>query len=379
MLKRTLTQIKRSWLARRKRRTAGFTLLELLVSLIIGSLIVIAMLTLVLDITNADRKDAARTEVQRDMQLAMNYITQDLREAVYVYDGRCMTEQGNVTTNYAGSCPGLVKYLPTGWNADPTKVNTASQFTPLLAFWKPEELPTVLQKACQDAATDTSGTETSTKLNALIAKGVPCISGRSYSLIVYGLDTRNPSGIWKGRARLSRYRLSQYSESTDPTNPTNNSGWVNPKETQTSGFQQWPFISSDTGTIDNGQTVLPTNDSEVLIDFVDNGLPTSRTPAPSPPACSDPSVPTFSFPNVTSQFPASTAIPGLYGCVRGATLGAGANEQVVNQEVQLTLIGNIDGRGGFPINNSVTNYDTSGRVFPLQTRVLTRGILNKGA
>jgi hypothetical protein len=172
--------------------------------------------------------------------------------------------------------------------------------------------------------------------------------------------------------------LSQYSESTSATNPTNNVGWVNPKETQTSGFQQWPYISSDTGSIDNGQAARPTNDPEVLIDFVDNGLPTSRTPAPSPPACPDPSVPTFSFANVASQFPAGTAIPGLYGCVRGATLGAATNEQVVNQEVQLTLVGSVDGRGSFPIVNTGT-YDVSGRVFPLQTRVLTRGILNKGA
>jgi len=392
MLQRTFYQIKRSWLSRRKQRNRGFTLLELLISMFIGTLIVVTMLSLVLEISESDRKDAARTEVQRDMQLAMNYIAQDLREAVFVYDGRCLgsTPLGNATTDYATFCPGLLNHLPSGWNGNMSEINkSGGAFTPLLAFWKPEELPQAVLDACATAAKNTGGTSPTDAIIDLVNnKGIPCISGRSYTLIVYGLDTRNPSNLWKGRARLSRYRLSQFSESFDPASPTTNTGWVNPKETVTSGFLQWPYIVDvNTGSPANAQgSNRPTGSPEALVDFVDNGLPTSRTPKAEPPACANPAsglqtVPTFPFSDVNNQFPASAAIPGLFACVRGnlyTSTALPATEQTVNQEVQVTLIGSVDGRGGFPIKNT-GNYSTSGRVFPLQTRVLTRGILEKGS
>ncbi len=386
---RDRTQQHRTQQHRTRQQGAGFTLLELLISLFIGSIIVVAMLSLVFEITSNDRKDAARTEVQRDMQLAMNYIAQDLREAVFVYDGRCLgpTAVGSAT-DPANFCPGLMNHLPDGWNAD---LNVATdravgRFTPLLALWKPEDLPQSVLDRCEAAARDTSGVDSSaTLINLINEKGVPCISRRSYTLIVYGLDTRNPSNIWKGRARLSRYRLSQFSESTDldSANPAN-PGWVNPKETTTSRFLQWPYIADeDTGAIANAQTTRPGGTPEVLVDFVDNGRPTPRLPAPTAPGCAAPSVPTFPYTDVSAPFPAGAAIPGFFACVRGGTVGAIGDEQTVNQEVQLTLIGNVDGRGGFPLNRPdaqiPTPYNIQGRVFPLQTRVMTRGILDKGS
>jgi prepilin-type N-terminal cleavage/methylation domain-containing protein len=115
-----------------KNQKSGFTLIELLVAIIIASLIISSLLYLVIDILQIDNREAARNETQREMQMAMDFISNELREAMYVYDGTCLqTGQGVLKDrNY---CPGLAgnttKYIPTFANQ-----------TPILAFWKPEEI-----------------------------------------------------------------------------------------------------------------------------------------------------------------------------------------------------------------------------------------------
>ena len=109
------------------RRSKGFTLIELLVAMIIGSLIVVALLTLVVQLTETNQKDAARTQVQQDMQAAMDYVAQDLRSAVFVYNGECL--EGKNDPVFAKSCPGIINHIPATINAKPNKVA-------VLAFWR---------------------------------------------------------------------------------------------------------------------------------------------------------------------------------------------------------------------------------------------------
>ena len=69
-----------------KGKTGGYTVLELLVTVVISTIIVIALVDLVVDLLQSDRREYARAETQREMQMALDYMVNDLREAAYVYD-----------------------------------------------------------------------------------------------------------------------------------------------------------------------------------------------------------------------------------------------------------------------------------------------------
>jgi prepilin-type N-terminal cleavage/methylation domain-containing protein len=355
---RLLQRLRKRWLASRKHQIAGFTLIEILVSLLIGAIITAALLSLVVDLTDTNLKDTSRSETQRDMQAALNYIAQDLREAVYVYDGACLlTGNGTPTSNnYATTCPGLANYVA-------PNVTQAPNY-PVLAFWRPDPLPPTVQQQCQQAANSPlDPVQGNIALQNLVgppngADGVPCPSGKSYTLVVYGISQGANNG-WQGRARITRYKLSQFRQ-----DGTTNQGWTNPQYDDNSGFQQWPFRSD--GTQAPGYAQATNNgDIDVLVDFVDdtqvNSLPTNQQPNCVAPSIMTPTNPTFA---------------SFFACVRGNTLDAVTNsvtpEIGINQEVLLVLEGNVSGRAGFP-----NNYNNTARLSPLQTRVLVRGILNK--
>lgn len=367
---RLIRSLKRLWLTRNKRSVAGFTLIELLVSIIIGAIITIGLLTLVVELTDANQKDAARSETQRDMQAALDYITQDLREAVFVYDGVCLqTGRGSVSTptQFGSSCPRLLAHLPPSLTADGT--------TPVLAFWRADALPNGLLQACQTNATSLSLPLAS---QPVAIQGVPCVSGRTYSLVVYAVKPREPAErLWRGRARLIRYQLSKY-PSGATSGATVNPGYVDPLPNPNSRFQQWPYQVGG-NAVYNVQTQgnpgvtpqisaagVPDNTSAnfpVLVDFVDDSRGLAVTDPQRNPAC----------PANSDLTPPTATIRSFYACVRGNILGGPTNEQVINQEVTMVLSGNVAGRSGFPL----ATQDNQARLFPLQTRVLIRGILNK--
>lgn len=271
-----IARLKRLWGAYRKRQQAGFTLIELLVAMFIGSIIVVSLLALVVQLVDVNQRDSARSETQRDMQAAMNYISQELREAVFVYDGRCLQGTAAITSsNYTTECPGIVNYIPPGLST-PSPAYTP---VPILAFWRADPLPQGLLTAC---ATNSNNLDDATLPAAV--QGVPCLSGRSYTLVVYVLfDDTSTTDTWQGRARIVRYQLAQFSSNATSGTQTN-TGYVDPLSSPNSDFQQWPFQvttdSSGNTLVANGQIsaggrpgdgTLTTN-SAVLVDYVDDGL-----------------------------------------------------------------------------------------------------------
>ena len=332
----------------RMRSTAGFTLIELLVAMLIGSIITSVLLYGVVELLKTNQRESSRAETQREMQLALDYISGELRQAVFVYDGGCLNGTGAFTAN---ACPGITSFLPAAISSAPTTV-------PVLAFWRVDELPQVLINLCAANAANlnlSTNPDPPTGIN-----GVPCLSRRSYSLVVYYLDTTNTGNIWLGKARLKRYALTQFNATTGALNP----GWVDPTATN-NNFLGWPFdgkgVNLQTATI-TGANVTP----PALVDFVDSPITTGSTAY----ACPGDSAAAGSLPPFVRS-PTATTITGFYACVRGGgfTSGIANNVGGRNQEVALFLRGNAAGRSGVPSNSNV--------VFDLQTRTLSRGSFDK--
>ena len=350
----------------RKGRSSGFTLLELLVSIIIGALITILLLGFVVELTKTNQEDAARSQVQQDMQAAMDYIAEDLREAVFVYNGQCLAGNGKPdATSVATFCPGVTDYIPAAMTQNGTM--------PVLAFWRTQPLPDAVQTAC--------GTNAANLPNDVRSA---CISGSTYALVVYAVAPRpdnNPaSTIWDGNARILRYELNQFpNAATGFADVT--VGYFPPLSRPSDSFQQWPYSQNPTtGQFGNQQAARPTNPAFTLVDFADpvGGLNAAGT-APLTPSCAefapanDPAAAANALsPRTAANDPITgRAMRGFYACVRGGGMGNAAGAGV-NQDVLLTLFGNVSGKPGFPRANNNKN-----RLSPLQTRVLVRGVLRK--
>ena len=330
------------WVYSKNSETAGFTLIELLVAIVIASLIIVVLLSLVVEILQIDHRQAARDETQQEMQRALNFISEELREAVYVYDGNCLqsTAQGNPQD--ANYCPGLVNYLPAFTNQ-----------TPVIAFWKPEIIPDNQMPNCSTFATTAQQQE----CNDLI------IRRRTYELVVYLQSTDNSGNVWSGKSRITRYALHKYQ---NISTLTQSQGYVDPSKEIGTTFQTWPLqTNATTNTATNLQTSSPlaTNTPDVLVDFVD---------APNATGVSVP-LPCNSTKNyIPSPATATTTSSNsFFACVRSAvpvTAVLATTPTGLNQDVILYLRGNANGKPG-------VSTDSFRPV--MQTQVLIRGVINK--
>lgn len=303
--------------------TAGFTISELLVVAIISSIIVSGLMYLVVELLTADQREASRSETQREMQQALDYISAELREATFVYRGRCLGT--GIAANPAAvppepGCPGLQNAL--------NGVLPANS-TPVIGFWKQDPLPNALRERC--------------RTTQVVAGNypVPCVTGSSYSLIVYALTTSNP-GIWRGRARIVRYVLPEFTGSG--ANWSKTGGYTAPAS---GAFASW---QPATGEALGGNWA-------VLVDFVDDGQAANALGVPAPNSL----CPTGY--NISPETAATTYRGGLYACV--------TNETLTSQfrDVSLFIRGNAFGRPGI---NSDREFTTT-----LQTRVLGRAVLER--
>jgi len=148
----------------------GMTLVELLVGAIMAFLIITPMLGFVVDMLNTDRREQVKSNTEQDIQAAVDFIAQDLSQAIYIYDNSTTV---GVPALVAGS------FIPS-----PTTTNGA----PILVFWKRQQLknslPIVagaLPKSCAD----------NTPLNGAGA----CNDTYVLSLVAY-YQVRGGPGIW---------------------------------------------------------------------------------------------------------------------------------------------------------------------------------------
>lgn len=313
-----------------KHKFAGFTLIELLISMVIGSIAISLTLALVIQLLQTDQQESVRNETQSEMQMALDYISQDLREATYVYDGSCIRGRADdaTTTDINEYCPGLVNHITIPPNS-----------VPILAFWKLDPLP----KECQNAANQTT-----------------CqpflLVGRTPTLVVYFLRTNQSSDApeWLGQARITRYELDQF---TGTNTLTLTQGYVSPIDTRTS-YRTWPQQNNNgtwTSLQTDGLPQLSPSNPMTLVDFVDAGVSGSNP---------DPCNAQYTASPHTSANAQIADVKSFYACVRNST----DQQSGLNQDVFVFLRGNYYGKRG----NQSSNF------FPtLQTQVIIRGVVGK--
>ncbi|MBD3559999.1 prepilin-type N-terminal cleavage/methylation domain-containing protein, partial [Planktothrix sp. FACHB-1355] len=324
LLKRTLFKAK-------KGKKAGFTILELLVAIVISTFVILALIDMITDLLQSERREYGRSETQREMQMAMDFIVNDLREAAYVYTN----EQINNARTIGGvGITSLRANLP---------FNT--KYEPILVFWKPEQIN---DTSLNSLNCDNFGSANADPVNP---KRQECdqlkIRRRAYSLVVY-LQVRNSddnpdnSNRWKGISRIMRYQLYKYPQNKPDSNLTKSDGYTDPTENSVS-FASWPFDSSGV-KISSGN--INTSSTAVLVDFLDYPDRTSPgadprdnlTVAPSQCPTETNSDGTPIYKAIPPQNnPNGFTNPSFMACVRSASNLSG---DVSNQDIVLFLRGN---------------------------------------
>lgn len=327
-----------------QRKVSGFTLIELIASMAIATIVVSGLMSFVVQLLSTNQQEAGQTQTQNDMQLALDYITADLREAVYVYSGECLAATGvsKTTPTSPDYCPGVVNHIKT---PPPNSM-------PILAFWKLDILPKVLITSCGTTTPPTN---------------VPCTSGRTYTLVVYFLRKNLPSEtIWPGKARLLRYELPNYE-----SNGTVIANYVSPEQSGV-GFRKWPW-QFKSGAVTNLQTDIPrTGNANALplTDFVDDTSRTGDSTATCPTDAAQDIY--YRITPVVTATPFAANMRSFYACVRVDKTVENATDVydggAVNQDVLVFLRGNSEGRVQ-PSNNN--------KLPTLNAQVLRRSIVNK--
>ena len=311
-----------------KARRRGFTLLELLIAVAISGIVVSGLLYLVVELIRVDNREIALETVQRDTQRALDYIADDLQEAVFVYE-----DFDDADTFVVDDTEG---------------VGVAVPGQPILAFWKINPIDEVELAAlnCDGFSTD----EEKNECRALeIRRG-------SYDLVVY-TQINTPGGSWKGSSRLARYELRQYNNIA-PTTLDESGGYVNPRSTE-SGFSGWQKQADENA---GGNTT-------VLVDYI--AEPNFDTTAGAAADCDvltggDPIDPDDNDNYVLSP-PNARSDTSFFACVRNS-----AADDPRNQDVFIFLKGDTTG-----LATSLSPASAASRFPVLQTQVLVRGILDK--
>lgn len=303
----------------------GFTLLELLISVVISSIVVSGLLYLVVEILRIDNREVALETVQRDTQRALDYIADDLKEAVFVYED--LTDPDTIVAPDTPTT--FVVDEISGVGNDPSLKGK-----PILAFWKINRLSS-FPPDCDSF----SAKEKKDECRALkVRRG-------SYDLVVY-TQIATPGGAWKGSSRIARYELKQYK---DLTTLTENGGYVSPRSEV--GFSGWKKQAGEEAK----------GNSSVLVDYI--GKPNFGTET-----VADCTTLTDSNPgDYTLSPPDAKSDTSFFACVRVSTA-----EDPLNQDVYLFLRGDTTG-----LATNLSPASAASRFPVLQTQVLVRGILDK--
>lgn len=231
----------------------GFTLIELLVAIIIAGIVITSLLGFMVNILTTERKERAKVASQQEIQAALEYMVQDLQEAVYVYDATGLNSGNTSATTPVAIRQRIPPVRPVAG------CNTVANCEPILVFWKRRFLERGDTVRGVQVGSVTGGNDTYV-----------------YSLVAYYLINNAGDPTWSGAARIARFEI----EDGIP-NPNNNTFLISPD----SGFV--PFSLTDGSNLIQAMnnwagTTIPTRYStiatqayqpgnlQVLVDFVDD-------------------------------------------------------------------------------------------------------------
>lgn len=138
-----------------------------MVAMLLAGLVITPLLMFAINIIDTDRQEQAKITSEQEIQSALDYIANDLQEAVYIYDADGIT---TIKSQLPGS--------------------TATDRVPVLVFWKRELKQNVLP-------VNTSSTCTSAN----------CSDAFVYSLVAYYLIKNNDS-TWSNTAHIGKFKIS---------------------------------------------------------------------------------------------------------------------------------------------------------------------------
>jgi len=249
-----------------KRKLGGFTLIELLVAMILAALVLTPLLGFMVNILDTDRREQAKVNSEQEIKAALDYITRDLKQSVYIYD--------------ANGIKAIRSQLPKYTNKD--------NYFPVLVFWKRQFIP-----------------------KGLTITGSEADDTFAYSLVAYYL-IKDSDSTWSNAARIGRFQISNgYGETSTDVNNTRDKGFqmfdLQDEGDLETKMNAWKKKSGETYT----QKVL------TLVDYVDQTKVINSSQIPT---CSNNEyqlVPQFSSSPIGGDSLATNEVKtrGFYVCV----------------------------------------------------------------
>jgi len=377
-------------------QSAGFTLIELLVSLVVASIFLLATGMIVIETMRLDREETGRTQVQAELTQAMEFIQQDLAEALYIYND---TEQNPQQSDRLGDgIPDVIQrlYAP-GW------IRRPDDAIPVVAFWKLEPIPQGCYRTQREDGTPGDQIPNLQQIRegrAILPVQPPrefprdrndrnadwdtLVSRRGiYTLVVYYLrrnynNAGNPTGgtPWEGNARIDRFELRPFNIQGQNNCAGRSPFFVEDPDPFRDGFLAWPSEQARARQI----PIAGRTDGPRLTTLVSN-IFSSREGSPQvAPACPQ----GYAF---GGGKPNGVTFPGLgdnqndvgfYVCVR-QSVGADRPQDVIINITATAMERANPGLFRRYIRNatSVDISEVSRYLLPMQTRVLARGVINR--
>lgn len=223
------------------KKEQGFTLAELLVASVVGLLAASGIMFITVNLLETDKKESAKTKVQQDIALALDYIAAELQESVYVYSDLSLVTD---------------------------KITFPAGATPILAFWKLEAVPYLKNPTSQQDLPEACAGFPTTPANQQQECFLLKTKRNSYTLVVYAIREGNDAP-WQGPARITRYQLREYDPNQLSTLARDSCYGTAPTPPN---FGSW--TGSQCNTLNNSDLV-------VLVDLVDTSQANNNAECPT--------------------------------------------------------------------------------------------------
>ena len=288
----------------------GMTLIELLIGTVMAFLILTPMLAFVVDMLNTDRREQVKSNTEQDIQAAVDFIAQDLSQSIYIYDNNPDTTSS-------------IRNTPTGISAIKAQLPAPDDGTPILVFWKRQQIPN---------AVPINSTVSAKKPSDCKTKLEECNDTYVLALVAYyEIKETDPKSIWCQPSggpcptRIARYEIRdgvKNPSSSDPNNPyyAAESEEYAPDPAFNKSFdisKPTELVTNETGLKDQKSGATK---PQVLLNYIDHSPgPKPVDPAECQKALGNPSTTIITtltpVPEPTLRIPASGTVNSFYACV----------------------------------------------------------------